>query len=167
MEEKDKVTAEPKASRRSLGPWIAAVLIALLSNAGWAAFFVAQTGTANQAAQAPESTKEEVVSSTSREPGPLMGLTTFVVNLNDPVSTRYLRIGISLELISESDRAIVEKHLVPLRDQYIRHLSSLETSQLLSAADKDDLKKVLMEKTSSVLPKPVVREIYFTEFMMQ
>lgn len=151
------------APKKSIGPWVAAIVLALLSNAGWAAFFVVSQSSSNEpVAQAPEAPKEE-----ASEPGPIMDLSPFVVNLNDSVSARYLRIGISLELSSEADRAAVEKNLVPLRDQYIRHLSSLAPSQLMGAADKDDLKVVLMEKTQSVLPKRAVREIYFTEFMMQ
>lgn len=154
---------EVVSPKRSIGPWVAAIVLALLSNAGWAAFFVVSQSSGTEVdAQTPDAPRQEV-----SEPGPIMDLSPFVVNLNDSVSARYLRIGISLELSSETDRATIEKNLVPLRDQYIRHLSSLAPSQLMGASDKDDLKAVLMEKTQSVLPKRAVREIYFTEFMMQ
>lgn len=159
-----EVTTKKKTG---LGPWIAAITIALLSNIGWAVVFLHSPSQASAEATAVAPEAAEVATGSAREPGPLMDLNHFVVNLNDTGTTRYLRIGISLELNAEDDRTTVQKYLVPLRDQYIRHLSSLEPSQLLSAQDKDDLKAVLMERTESVLPQRAVREIYFTEFMMQ
>jgi flagellar basal body-associated protein FliL len=83
------------------------------------------------------------------------------------VNTRYLRIGISLEVGSEGERDAVSKRLVPLRDEFIRHLSSQEPSQLLSRNDKDKLREALLAKAQAIVPHKSVRQIYFTEFMMQ
>jgi len=164
------VAAPPKASK---GPWIAVVVVALLCNAAWGAvFFMAKpTPAAEQAvAEAPEEGEDGEPGKPGvkgDEPGPLVGLDPFVVNLNDPVNTRYLRIGISLEVGSESERDAVAKRLVPLRDEFIRHLSSQEPAQLLSRNDKDKLREALLAKAQSIVPHKSVRQLYFTEFMMQ
>lgn len=167
------VAAPPKASK---GPWIAVIVVALLCNAAWGAvFFMAKPAPAAAAeqkavAEAPEDGEEGEEGkpgASGDEPGPLVGLDPFVVNLNDPVNTRYLRIGISLEVGSEGERDSVSKRLVPLRDEFIRHLSSQEPSQLLSRNDKDKLREALLAKAQAIVPHKSVRQIYFTEFMMQ
>ncbi len=170
----EEIVAEPPKSQK--GPWIAVILVTLLCNAAWGAVFVMAkpdpTADPKAVAEAPEEAEEGEgdepgAKGSADEPGPLIGLDPFVVNLNDPVNTRYLRIGISLEIGSEGERDGVAKRLVPLRDEFIRHLSSQEPTQLLSRNDKDKLREALLAKAQSVVPNKSVRQIYFTEFMMQ
>lgn len=164
------VAAPPKSQK---GPWIAVILVTVLCNAAWGAVFVMAKPDApadpKAVAEAPEEGEDGKpgAKGSADEPGPLVGLDPFVVNLNDPVNTRYLRIGISLEIGSEAERDGVSKRLVPLRDEFIRHLSSQEPTQLLSRNDKDKLREALLAKAQSVVPNKSVRQIYFTEFMMQ
>ena len=166
----------PQKSQK--GPWIAVIVVALLCNVAWGGVFFmtknssAAVGPEHEAAaaessDAAEDPDSEEAGMVGDEPGPLVTLDPFVVNLNDPANTRYLRIGISLEIGSEKERDLVDKRLVPLRDEFIRHLSSQEPAQLLSRNDKDKLREALLHKAQTVVPKKAVRQIYFTEFMMQ
>lgn len=174
----DLETQAPAKSQR--GPWVAVVIVALLCNAAWGGvFFMAKSSASAAKGDSAEATAEEGDSAsgdesedgedpvTGDEPGPLISLDPFVVNLNDPANTRYLRIGISLEIGSEKERDLVDKRLVPLRDEFIRHLSSQEPAQLMSRNDKDKLREALLHKAQTIVPKKAVRQIYFTEFMMQ
>lgn len=172
-ETSEEIVAAPPKSQK--GPWIAVIAVTVLCNAAWGAVFVMSKPDPAAAAEvavaeAPEGEEGEDgegATGSGDEPGPLVGLDPFVVNLNDPVNTRYLRIGISLEIGSEKERDAVSKRLVPLRDEFIRHLSSQEPSQLLSRNDKDKLREALLVKAQTLVPRKAVRQIYFTEFMMQ
>ena len=166
IEDVDESAEIPK--QRNAGPWIAALVITLLCNLAWGAVFV--LAGPSQADAAPKEGAEEAKAEEAEEDGEEAGSTTLeplVVNLNDPTSSRYLRIGISMEIGSETERDGVEKRMVPLRDQFIRHLSSKEPAQLMSQNDKDRLREELLTKAQDVVPRKAVREVYFTEFMMQ
>ena len=57
--------------------------------------------------------------------------------------------------------------LVPIRDGVIRILSSRTPSELMSHEGKEALKQALKEMMNDVLKKEEVKNIYFTQFVVQ
>lgn len=168
-EEKEAVDQDEgqDESKGSKLPWIIVLLVVVLSNGVWAGVFVVMGNPATASAEPVDSDPAEPAEPADVEPGPLVELEPFVVNLNDPASSRYLRIGISVELGAEEDREALEKRMVPLRDGYISELSMQAPEHLLSARDKERLRDNLLTRAQRLVSKRAVRDVYFTEFMMQ
>ena len=100
-----------------------------------------------------------------------MHLDPFVVNLADAEGDRFLRVGIDLGL----DHA-AEEHgqpeqaamlLARTRDTILSILTTCNAEALVSANGKVVLKERLATALRERAPELGVREIYFTEFLVQ
>jgi flagellar FliL protein len=94
-------------------------------------------------------------------------LPTFLVNLADPGSKRFLKVTIDLQLDS---KATIEqcKALDPkIRDSILTILSSQESGDVVSADDKRRLKKLIKQSLNHLLTNGSVLEVYFTDFLIQ
>ena len=99
--------------------------------------------------------------------GEMFSLEQFVVNLSDPQGKRYLRLTISLELesLEAVDRAT---KLVPkLRDMVIVLLTSLTFEEVMTPEGKIQIRDELLERFNQILRPDRVRNIYFTDFVVQ
>ena len=94
-------------------------------------------------------------------------MSTFLVNLADPGSKRFLKVVIELKLSSKEAEEECKEKDVELRDEILTELSSQESDSVVSAEDKVRLKKQLMQSLNHVLTKGKVLEIYFTDFLIQ
>lgn len=169
MAEEDELFEEVQPPRNNVA-LIAIVVVVLLSNGIWGAvYFMSGPGSNAQAAESVEEPAQDDDGKLAKpgELGPLHTVEPFVVNLNEPGGSRFLRIGVSLEMSSEGDRELVESRMIPLKDVLISELSSLDTEQISSRRDKERLREDLLEAVHSVTSPSAVRKIYFTEFMVQ
>jgi flagellar basal body-associated protein FliL len=99
--------------------------------------------------------------------GPLLPLESMVTNLADPDSNRYLKVTIQLRITSESAKAEVEAHLVPVRSQILLYLSSLTIEDLSGADNKRAIQKRVKRIANDAMPSSRVTQVYFTEFVIQ
>lgn len=157
--------AAPKSKKPILFIVLGAVL--LLGNGAAAFFFMSQGGGEAEAAPAAPAPEEPLAFDPGAEPGPMMQLEHFVLNLDEPERARYLRIAVNLELESEDATAILQARMPRLRDRYISHLSSQSVAGLSSADDKDRLREELLEIARSMSGPRAIRAVYFTEFIIQ
>lgn len=99
--------------------------------------------------------------------GEMFSLEPFVVNLADPQAKRYLKVTISLEL--ESPEAVERiKRVVPkLRDMVIILLTSLTFEEVMTPEGKVQIRDELLERFNQILRPDRVRNIYFTDFVVQ
>lgn len=163
-EEIDELEDMPAKGSSTKTIIIVAILV-LLSNGIWAGlFFVTQNNSTGAEAAAAEPPPDKAPSA---EPGPLHELEPFVVNLNEPEGTSYLRVKINLELESESSKKELESRMVQLRDGYISLLSSQSVAQLRTIEDKNRLRADLLKSAQDIVSKRHIRAVYFTDFMMQ
>jgi flagellar FliL protein len=110
-------------------------------------------------------------SNDSGQPAPdtvlsVLPLETFVVNLAGPDEKAYLRIGVSLGLNHKVDG----KEAVPValvRDTILGVLASSKPDDLLTPAGKEKLKQDVLHALDGRAPQVGVREVYFTEFLIQ
>ena len=94
---------------------------------------------------------------------------SLVLNLTDRDSRAYLRVGVQLGLANEakqkSDEAL---DIIPIaRDSTVAIFSSKTSDELLSAEGKVKAKDELKAELRRRLPQQVVKEVYFTEFLVQ
>ena len=96
--------------------------------------------------------------------GAIFPLESFVVNL---AGGGYLRSQIQLEFV---ERDIPEKfyaRAVPIRDAMIKLLALQTQESLTSDQGREDLKKSIKDVVNEVLKKEEVKNVYFTQFVVQ
>ncbi|OAZ98504.1 flagellar basal body-associated protein FliL [Halomonas sp. G11] len=146
--------------------WVMIILV-LLSSAGAAAaiYMVLEQGDGNN----QEDTAEQVVES---KPPVFLTIEPFTVNLaDDRHGTRLLYTGITLRVEDEATRELLETHMPQVRSRLLTVLSGQEAGQLTSSEGKQQLASAINERLSEPFdenqPPPELREVLFTEFIVQ
>ncbi len=106
--------------------------------------------------------------SASGEEETTLHLETFVLNLGDPEQHAYLRVGIDLTLNRESGpEATSVRSIALIRDTILGVLTTAQPDEILTSDGKTKLKGALLQALSNRAPELGVREVYFTEFLVQ
>ena len=92
---------------------------------------------------------------------------TFVVNLNDPGGKRYLKTNIELEYVSETLGEELARRLPQLRDLILLLLSSKGLDDIQSVDGKIALRRELIQRINQTLTSGKIRNLYFTQFVIQ
>jgi flagellar FliL protein len=99
--------------------------------------------------------------------GPIFPLETFIVNLSDPQGKKYLKAKLELELDNEEVILEIEKRLPQLRDTVLTVLSSKGFEDIRQLEGKYQLRVELIALLNQHLKTGKVKNIYFTEFIVQ
>jgi flagellar FliL protein len=143
-----------------------AVLGLLLLNLGATGFVVFKLLTAPAAEAAAPHAAVAAGPPSAEVTGPVVALDPFVVNLDEPGTSRYLKVTLELELMPEGEQALTRsKQLV--RDTILSHLSGLHVKDTLGAEAKDKIRQDLMAKVSKLLGPEKVRRMFFQDFVVQ
>ena len=102
----------------------------------------------------------------------VLHLESFVVNLADPEENRFLRIGIELGLgnpvtAKEGKGGESEVPTARIRDSILAVLSTWHSDALLAPEGKQKLKDELAHALQERVPELGVKEVYFTDFLVQ
>jgi len=148
--------AAAKPNKAALG-----LMVLNLAGTGFVVFklMTAHPAEAVAAAHIPAPTTSEVV-------GPIHALDPFVVNLDEPGTSRYLKCTIQLELMPRTEEVLVKsKELV--RDAVLSYLSGLHVKDTLGAEAKDKIRQELLARITKLLGPDKVRRMFFQDFMVQ
>jgi len=148
---------------------IIVLLLVLLIVGGLVAYFLLsgdEEPDANQP-QTPQKVEKKKKVESMTEIGPIYPLDQFIVNLVSNNSSRYLKCKIDLELDSPELQQEVDKKLPAIRDLIIRILSSKTVEEIQTAKGKEKLKEEIKRKINEILTTGEVRNVYFTEFVIQ
>lgn len=157
----EKKPAEPSAAGKP-SKAILGLLVANLAGTGFVAFKVLTAHPAEAAAPAHAEHAEAGPEVT----GPIVSLDPFVVNLDEPGQSRYLKVSLDLEVMPHAEEALVKsKQLV--RDAILSHLSGLHLKDTLGTEAKDRLRSDLMAKIVKLLGPEKVRRMFFQDFVVQ
>lgn len=99
--------------------------------------------------------------------GPMYPLDQFIVNLLSENGSRFLKSKIDLEQSNEELAAELDKKKALLRDIIIRTLSSKTYEEVSTAKGKDRLKDEIVNRINEVLSDGYIKNIYFTDFVVQ
>ena len=99
--------------------------------------------------------------------GTMFPLDTFIVNLADEKSKRYLRVTMQIELKEGEPVEILEQRLVQVRDIILMILPTKRFQEIRSVDGKTILRQEIMTRLNDLLKKEVINNIYFTEFVVQ
>jgi flagellar FliL protein len=146
--------------KRSSLPLMAALVFLTVLVGGGAAWFFAARDTTGAASKA------------SAGPGQVVHLEGFTVNLADAEESHFVRVTMDLEL--ERMPAAMDKEkpasglpVARIRDTVIAVLAASKAEPLLTPEGKIQLKKSLVNALNQKVPEMSVRDIYFTEFLVQ
>lgn len=167
MAEEKKETQEtaerPKKSKKLL--LIIIIAAVLLAGAGVGGFFFLKKG-------GDEHKKEDVAKSTVEEEVPkvkektfLIQLDPFILNLSEP--GRFVKLTVHLEVKNEKIQQYINEKMPKIRDVIITLLSSKSADVLATPEGKFQLKDELLLRVNQAIEKDFVKNIYFTEFVIQ
>jgi flagellar FliL protein len=89
----------------------------------------------------------------------------FLVNLADPGQLRYLKVTLHVETHQGGEE--FAKRLPQSRDSVLTVLSSKNSRDIMTSEGKNALREEIKEKMNHLLTETKVRNIYFTEFVIQ
>jgi flagellar FliL protein len=148
--------------KSSAGLLVGAALLAIAGGGG-SAWFMVQRGRASDASRTAES---------NAAPKYLVRLEGFTVNLADPEETHFLRVTMDLGIDRlpdgvEKQKASTALPVGRIRDAVLSVLTAGKAEALLTQEGKTQLKKNLVEALNHNVPELGVRDVYFTEFLVQ
>jgi flagellar protein FliL len=149
--------AAPKRSRSFalVKVGILAVLLVLLGGGGYVGYtkFFKHPGADAKQPEAPKTVTQEMGS--------------FLVNLSDSGGKRYLKVAMHFELTDQKASDEISNRNAEVRDMILMILSGKEFSEIGSPVGKTILKRELLSKMNKILRDGQVKEIYFSEFLVQ
>jgi len=173
-EEKENTQEEEKEEKKEGGSnkilliVIVVLLLLLLAIGGLVAYFLLS---GNDEEQPPPQEQKKIEKkhkvSDMAEIGPIYPLDPFVVNLVSSNANRYLKCKIDLELDSPELQQEIDKKLPAIRDLIIQILSSKSVEEIQTAKGKQKLKEEIKRKINEILTTGEIRNVYFTEFVIQ
>lgn len=169
------VETEEKPKKKKLLFVIIGVLLVVIGGGGFFAYtkFFAPAPAVTEDGEAAQEQKKEPAETEAL----MFELEPFVVNLADPKAKRFLKIKITLELDGPAPdakegeppaaQAKAEKLVPKMRDMVIMMLTSLSFEEVMTPEGKIRIRDELLERFNLVLRPERVRNIYFTDFVIQ
>ncbi|MCA1944410.1 MAG: flagellar basal body-associated FliL family protein [Desulfovibrio sp.] len=141
------------------------VLLLLLGGGGYFAYTKFLGGADNATQTASENPNAQV----DARPGDIQMVTlpTFLVNLADPLGRRYLKMTLDVELVNKAAAEELNKQTPKVRDAIILLLSSKSYADLATPESKLLLKNEVVERLNLILGGARVRNVYFTDMVIQ
>jgi flagellar FliL protein len=153
-EEKEKVE-EKKGGRKIL--FLIPILLLVLAVAGGGVYFFLLNK--------PKKEGEEKINPS--HVGVMVDLGVFTVNLADKGTDAYARVAITLELSNEKVKQEVDKRMPIIKDAIIDVISSKTSDFVRTPEGREALRLELIRRLNIILVEGGVRNIYFTEFVVQ
>ncbi len=175
-EEAEAQTQVPAATGMPIKVLILSAVVALVVGLGGMAafyFFVIKP----QSIDGPPAQGGQT-STTGQERGPggggatgkpeiIIALEPFIVNLADQPDVRYLKLGLSVAIETPETEARLHARMAPIRDAILVLLSSKESIEIRSPEGKLNLREEITRRVNALMPRPIVKNTYFTEFVIQ
>jgi flagellar protein FliL len=167
----EKKTPAPEKAEKKKGGKLKLIIIVLvalgvLGGGGFAAWkFFLQPKAAEEAhgnETAPGAPAETVNTG-----GQLVTLDSFVVNLSDPMGRRYLKATLDVEVADAAAAAALTAAMPKIKDTLLLLLSSKTFADISSMDKKIELKNDIVDRLNLIIGKNKVRNVYFTEFVVQ
>ncbi len=137
--------------------------VLLLGGGGGAAWFF-MGGDKEEGEKHAKAAEEE---EHSEEPGPVMELEPFLLNLADRDELRFLKVSIKLELDRPEEKTDYTNKVPAIRDVLLVLLSSKESQILRTTNGKRRMREEIMTRVNGVMNKGKVANVFFTDFIIQ
>jgi flagellar FliL protein len=101
------------------------------------------------------------------EIGTMFPLQPFIVNLADSSGKRFLKITMELELSDEALGEEMKVRLPQIKDSILLLLSSKDFDDIYTVGGKIKLREEIIIRVNTFLKHGIVKNVYFTEFVIQ
>lgn len=139
------------------------VLVLLFAAGGAGLYFTGffdSTGTAEASQPSREAQSDEQL-------GPLVKMEDFVVNIMHKDTSRFLKLGVSLEAKDEESSKSIEKRTPQIRDAVLLLLGNKRYGEIKDLQGKMQLKADLLARVRELAGQGEITNIYFTDFVVQ
>ncbi len=183
-------TAQPKKSKLKKIVILISLLLLVGGLGGGAYWFISNDptildslpfiGKGDETSEEGEQSEEEASEASSSEnsgesgsttvqtnPTTLVSLAPLTINLSDTGASKYLKVGIDIELNSAEAAKEIERQKARIRDAIIILLSSKSYSLLSTTTGKISVKNEIASRINQILQSPRVIQVYFTDFVVQ
>ena len=171
MAEEEKVNQEQEQEKKGGGKkkLIFLLLFVLLAAVGGGAAYKFLVLDKKKAAETKEKQAEKIIEEikATENVGVMFDLGTFVVNLADPDIERYLKVSIVLELKDQKVQQEAQKRLPEIKDAITTLLLTKRSSDIRTPEGIEFLKEEIAKRVNAILPLGGVKNVYFTEFIIQ
>ncbi|WP_447968369.1 flagellar basal body-associated FliL family protein [Nitrospira sp. M1] len=141
--------------------------VAVLGAGGGAAWFMMGSGEEEEAHATEKKHEKDGTEGHGEEPGPIVELDPFVLNLADRDELRYLKISIKLELDRAEEQTDYPVKVPAIRDALLVLLSSKESQILRTTNGKRRVRDEILARANGVMNKGKVANVFFTDFVIQ
>jgi flagellar FliL protein len=164
----EEVTQEAQKKKKKPILMIAVILVVLIVG-GAGVFFFLNKGFFISAKKIQTTSSESDMNDKNVH---IKNLPSMIVNLADPSGDRYLKISLALVMNGKEKQKGSESSGDTLEDAAIKNavitvISTQTSDTLLTLSGKEELKKQLIKATNSALGEDGVKDIYFTDFIIQ
>lgn len=141
--------------------------VLLLVGVGAGAYFLGAGSAAKQSAVETSPTPAKSAETGVAPVGPMLSLDDFIVNILDAEGTRYLKVSMTLELLTPEGLKEIEERKAQVRDTILLYLGSKTFDEIRDLQGKLQLRADLIGKLNALLTKGKIKTIYFTDFVVQ
>ncbi|SDC66263.1 flagellar FliL protein [Desulfurella multipotens] len=147
------------------------IIVVVLIVGGALAFFFLKKGSSNSPknTQTQSSSSESVLNDKNVH---IKNIPSMIINLADQSGDRYLKISLALVMNGKEKTKSSESSGDTLEDAAIKNaiitvISTKTSDTLLTLSGKEELKKQLIKAINNALGEDAVKDIYFTDFIIQ
>ncbi len=99
--------------------------------------------------------------------GPLLEMDDFVVNIMHKDTARFLKVGVTLEAEDEESKAAIEGRMPQITDAVLLLVGNRRFDDIKDLQGKMQLKADLLARIKELSGRGEVRNLYFTDFVVQ
>jgi flagellar basal body-associated protein FliL len=110
---------------------------------------------------------ERAATTDSVELGPLVAMDEILVNVAETGGRRFFRTALALEMTDPSAEVRAVERMPVLRGKVIDLLSRKRMEELVTPSARDDLRVELMHALNAEVGSGNLRDVHFTEFLVQ
>ncbi len=161
---KEKETQEKPAKSMNKIFIIGLPVLVLLFAAGGAGLYFTGAFHSSGSAQAGQAGPE---SKGDRKLGPLVEMDDFVVNITHKDTTRFLKVGITLEAKDKAGSEAIKKRMPQITDAVLLLLGNKQYGEIKDLQGKMQLKSDLLARVQELAGQGEITHLYFTDFVVQ
>ena len=100
--------------------------------------------------------------------GNLIEIGEFTTNINTEGATRFLKVNVTVETVDNNKKATetITKYMPVIKDSILGILASQNVADL-DVRNRNNLKQQIIKDINSKIGEELVKNIYFTDFIMQ
>lgn len=167
MAEKKEAPQEKGGNKKKLFLIIGAAVFVLLVGIGTAAFFLTKKAPEPEVKEDPAKHVPVPELNQAAEVGPMVDIEEFIVNIISGDAAHYVKASLTIELTNEQGKAEAEKRMPQMRDSILLLVGNKTFEELQDLQGKKQLKAEITSKINSFLKAGKVKDVYFTNFVVQ